>query len=108
MNPIVILESPYAGDIESNLGYARMCMKDSLHRGESPFASHLLYTQEGVLDDSNPSERTQGIKAGLEFYRVADKSVVYQDLGISSGMLAGIEEAAKQGVPIEYRRLFKD
>ena len=47
----VILESPYAGDIERNVAYARAAMRDSLLRGEAPIASHLLYTQPGVLDD---------------------------------------------------------
>lgn len=47
----VILESPYAGDVERNLTYARECVRDSLSRGEAPIASHLLYTQEGILKD---------------------------------------------------------
>jgi len=41
----VIIESPYAGDIEVNLKYAKLCILDSLKRGEAPLASHLLYTQ---------------------------------------------------------------
>ena len=51
---LVIVESPYAGDIETNVKYARRCVKDSLMRGEAPIASHLLYTQEGILDDTTP------------------------------------------------------
>lgn len=47
----VILESPYAGEIDRNIRYARACVRDSLLRGESPIASHLLYTQSGILDD---------------------------------------------------------
>lgn len=42
---LVILESPYAGNIEKNVAYARACVRDSLSRGEAPIASHLLYTQ---------------------------------------------------------------
>ena len=56
MNNLVLLESPYAGDIEANLSYARACMRDCFERGEAPFASHLLYTQMGVLDDTIPAE----------------------------------------------------
>ena len=59
----VILESPYAGDIQRNIKYARECLKDSIKRGEAPIASHLLYTQ--VLDDNIPEERQHGIDAGL-------------------------------------------
>lgn len=45
---IVVLESPYAGDIERNTNYARDCMRDSILRGEAPIASHLIYTQAGI------------------------------------------------------------
>ena len=58
MGKLVYLESPYAGDVEKNIKYARLCMKDSLDRGEYPFASHLLYTQENILNDNDPVERT--------------------------------------------------
>jgi DNA polymerase I-like protein with 3'-5' exonuclease and polymerase domains len=46
----VIVESPFAGGF-ANVKYSRECIKDCLNRGESPFASHLLYTQKGVLND---------------------------------------------------------
>lgn len=101
----VIIESPYAGDVERNENYARLCMKDCFDRGEAPFASHLLYTQRNVLDDTIASERTLGIDAGLEWGSCADKTVVYTDLGISKGMNYGIENANKAGRPIEYRTL---
>ena len=34
--PLVIIESPFAGDVDTNVKYARACMRDSLNRGESP------------------------------------------------------------------------
>lgn len=83
---LVIIESPYAGDVERNVAYARACMADSLSRGEAPIASHLLYTQPGILDDSKPDERALGIAAGLAWKRVADDHVFYLDLGWSRGM----------------------
>ena len=104
--PIVIIESPYAGDVKRNELYARRCMKDSLLRGEAPFISHLLYTQ--VLDDTKPEERKMGMEAGFAFYRAADYSVVYQDYGISGGMKAGIEVAKSMGRKIEYREIGKN
>jgi len=63
----VVLESPYAGNFIQrwlNRRYARRCMRDCLRRGESPFASHLLYTQPGVLRDTVALERRLGIEAG--------------------------------------------
>lgn len=101
----VILESPYAGDVEANVAYARQCLRDSLSRGEAPIASHLLYTQPGVLDDAVPAERQWGIEAGLAWREVADASVVYIDRGISMGMQYGIDAAKAAGLPIEYRKL---
>jgi hypothetical protein len=102
---LVILESPYAGDIKKNVAYARAAMRDSLLRGEAPIASHLLYTQEGVLSDSDLTERTLGINAGLAWMRVADATVVYIDLGISEGMRAGIAAAMQAGRQVEHRSI---
>jgi hypothetical protein len=104
---LVILESPFAGDVARNIAYARRCVRDSLQRGEAPIASHLLYTQEGILDDNNPVERALGIDAGLAWRTVAEASVVYTDHGISSGMRYGIAAATAAGRPVEYRSLEK-
>lgn len=101
----VIIESPFAGDVETNLQYLRACMRDCLLRGEAPYASHGLYTQEGVLDDNIPAERDHGIHAGFAWRSVADKTVVYTDLGTSNGMKYGIKHAEECGIPIEYRSL---
>ena len=102
---LVIVESPYAGDVEGNVAYARACVRDALARGEAPFASHLLYTQPGILRDEVPAEREQGIAAALAWYRGADAAVVYTDRGISRGMEFGIAAAKAAGKPIEYRSL---
>lgn len=103
--PIVIVESPYAGNIERNVAYARAALSDCLRRGEAPYASHLLYTQPGVLRDEVPEERNHGIEAGFEFRRVSQATVVYTDLGYSEGMKLGIRHAEVLGHPIEYRSL---
>lgn len=101
----VIIESPFAGDINKNIKYLQLAMRDCLLRGESPFASHGLYTQPNVLNDSKPAERKIGIDAGFEWGKVAEKIVVYEDLGISNGMQLGIDNAEKNEVPVEYRKL---
>jgi hypothetical protein len=103
----VVLESPFAGDIPANITYARACIRDALMRGETPVASHLLYTQEGILDDSDPVQRAHGINAGHAWIHGAHAMVVYTDRGISSGMQAGINSAEMNGLPIEYRSLEK-
>lgn len=101
----VILESPYAGDISANVEYARACVRDSLSRGEAPIASHLLYTQPGVLRDEVAEERQWGIDAGLAWGSQAEATVVYTDRGMSRGMKYGIENAQKAGRPVEFRTI---
>lgn len=105
MQPI-ILESPYAGDVKRNVAYARACVRDALRRGEAPMASHLLYTQEGILDDLDPAERALGIKAGHAWLSACGKVVLYVDLGISPGMLEGVRAAQAAGWAVEARALF--
>jgi hypothetical protein len=99
----VCIESPYTGNVESNLFYLRRCLKHSLSKGEAPFASHALYTQAGVLDDCNPEERAQGIRAGLAFALVCDITAVYVNNGISEGMKYGVAAAIHSDRPIVYR-----
>lgn len=103
----VILESPYAGDIERNVNYARACVRDSLSRGEAPIASHLLYTQEGVLNDEIPEERQLGIDAGLAWKNVADKHVFYIDYGYSRGMRYARQYATDNSIEVEERRILQ-
>ena len=101
----VIIESPLAGDYEANRDYAKRCVLDSLKRGESPLASHLLYDQPGILDDTKPEQRELGIEAGLAWSAVADLAAVYVDLGISPGMKRGIERHKQNGLRIELRSI---
>lgn len=100
---LVILESPYKGEVEHNVRYARACLRDCIRRGESPYASHLLLTQDGVLDDDDPGERALGIAAGLEWRRVADYSVFYAGRGWSTGMRAALESCKAEGRPYVVR-----
>ena len=104
----VIIESPFKGNTPAeeaeNTAYAKEVMRDSLYRGEAPFASHLLYPQ--MLDDANEHERRMGIEAGLRIGQLADRTVVYTDRGISPGMEYGIKRAEEEGRPVEYRSLY--
>ncbi|WP_230280254.1 hypothetical protein [Croceicoccus sp. Ery15] len=105
MGKLVIIESPFAGEIEANVEYARRAMSDSLKRGEYPIASHLLYTQPGILRDEIPEERELGIMAGLAWRRVADRAVFYVDRGWSGGMRAARDLYNNEGFPFEIREI---
>lgn len=106
---LVALESPYAGktpdETKGNILYARRCLHDCLMRGEAPIASHLLYTQPGVLDDKEPVERQLGMNAGFAWNKLAQAVVVYTDHGISNGMFDGIAVANLHNIPVEYRSI---
>lgn len=112
---LVVIESPYGrrpdgeraspAEVEANLAYLRECMAHSLARGEAPFASHGLYTQPGVLDDRDSSERRKGMDAGFAWGARADRVVVYCDRGVTLGMREGVERARRAGQPVEYRRI---
>jgi len=104
----VILESPFAGNVPRNIAYAKACLLDCLKRHEAPIASHLLWTQPGLLDDNDKEQRQLGMAAGWVWTYVADLVVIYDDFGISNGMKQGVERAEVAGVPWEYRQLPKE
>jgi hypothetical protein len=118
----VILESPYAGDRATNDEYLIRAMRDSISRGEAPFASHRMYP--GVLDDDISDQRKIGIECGLawaQLYIVNNytsigtpsnwaklKAVIYIDYGITDGMALGINHHSKFGTKIECRKIGKN
>lgn len=106
--PLVILESPFrSGGSSRKKGlykaFLAACVKDSLDRGEAPFASHGFYPQ--WLDDSDPVQRDKGIACGLTWGLKADLIAVYVNLGITHGMDLGRAYYAAAGIPIELRVL---
>lgn len=126
--PIIftIIESPYgknvdgtpadAATIERNLTYVRAAMADCFARGETPFASHALYTQPGVLDDRIPEERKKGMDAGFLIrkalgahddagWTVIVQTACYEDYGVTPGMAAGLNRSIDDRVPVVFRRI---
>lgn len=106
---LVLIESPFRGanyeETRNNILYARACVHDSLCRGGAPYASHLFFTQTGILNDQIEEERLRGMNAGLAWGRHAEISTFYTDMGVSSGMEYGMANAEKAGRQIEYRSL---
>ena len=106
----VIIESPYAGksdtDIYLNEVYGELCMRDCLkNHNEAPYASHLLYTRKYVLRDKDKAERKLGIEAGFFWRDVAEKTVFYMDLGMTTGMKQGIDDCEAKDKPFEVRHI---
>lgn len=118
----VYICSPFSGDVNQNVLYARAAMRHCLMKGEAPYAPHLLYTQPQVLNDSMDEERKIGVKAGHAYLQRSVRTkaaggedidpgcelvVVYYDRGISKGMMEDMAVAAEAGVPLEFRSLKK-
>lgn len=105
----VMVESPYrAQDLETlirNLTYGNAAVRDSLLRGEAPFAMHLFYPN--WLCDDIETERAKGIACGLAWLERADLVAVYQDHGVTTGMAAAIAWAKSAGVRVEYRSILQ-
>lgn len=102
---LVIIESPFAGDVEANEKYLNRCLKHSLKKGEAPFASHGLYTRPGVLDDTVKEDRELGIGAGFAWRKAAAMTVVYIDNGITKGMIQGVVDSLNKSIPVSCRSL---
>lgn len=67
--------------------------------------ARLNFAVLGVLDDGDPEERHLGIAAGFAWREHAAATIVYTDLGMSSGMIAGVSDSEEKGIPIEYRTI---
>ena len=94
----VIIESPYAGDIEGNKAYLQACIRYALSLGLTPYASHQMLTE--ALQDAIPEQRNLGIFAGFamrDLLLSTGRAVVWfcTDRGWSKGMLA-----AKENLPV--------
>lgn len=97
----VVLESPWAGDVEKNRLYALCCLRDMFNRNEAPMASHLLYPP--ALDAFTPEARERGMQSGWVWTEVAELVAVYTDRGITEGMIRGIARAESLDIPVERR-----
>ena len=94
---LVYICSPYAGDIETNIRFAKDACLYAAEHGCAPVAVHLLYPQ--ILDDSIPAQREMGIRMGLRVLASCDELWICGSR-ISHGMSCEIAEAERLGIPI--------
>lgn len=106
----VLLESPWHStddtEHEKNREYVRIAIRDSLSRGEAPFASHALYGPS--TDDNIPHERSLGLAAGQEWYSFSHRMAFYMDRGFSAGMVYALAYATQNYLSVEFRFLEED
>lgn len=105
----VVIETPYSSEdvtmIQRHLKYAKLCLEDSLNRGEAPLMGHILYS--AVLNDRVAVSHDIGFISHLSWIDVCDLLVVYTDYGISPAMQAAINQAKLKSRLTEYRMLGK-
>lgn len=94
---LVYICSPYAGDIETNIRFAKDACLYAAEHGCAPVGVHLLYPQ--ILDDSIPAQRVIGIQMGLRVLASCDELWICGSR-ISHGMNCEIAEAERLGVLI--------
>lgn len=70
-NKLVYIASPYSGDVERNVAFAKAACRYAMNQGVTPIASHLLYPQ--MLDDGVPEERKLGTDMGLRILKVCEE-----------------------------------
>lgn len=108
-NNLAYICSPYRGNILEkvrNILYAKHLTKLALQLGYTPITTHLYLTQ--VLNDNNPTERRQGLKAGGNILNACDTIIIGARYGVSAGMAAEMDAAKeKYTIIVIYARLSK-
>lgn len=94
---IVYIASPYAGDIEGNVRFAKAACRLAMEHGDTPVAAHLLYPQ--MLDDSVPEQRELGISMGLKLLEACSELWLCGSR-ISDGMQEELKAAWRHRMPV--------
>ncbi len=96
---LIYVASPYSGEIEKNIEFAKRSCEFVLKQGHGFFAPHLIYTQ--ILDDSDLTQRKKGLEMGLTLLSRCDELWVFGD-HISKGMKTEIQFAQEHEIPIRH------
>ena len=101
-NKLVYICSPYRGEVERNLQYARELTRVALENGYVPITPLLYITL--AVNDEVPEEREKGMAAGKELLKHCKYILIGGRHGLSEGMLEEIGIAQKCGT-IELARV---
>lgn len=94
-NNLVYICSPYRGEVERNLQYARELTRIALDNDFAPITPHLYLTQ--AVNDEVSEEREKGMMAGKELLKNCKYILIGGKYGLSEGMLEEIELAQRYG-----------
>ena len=95
-NKLVYIASPYAGDVEENVAFAKAACRYAMEQDVTPVAVHLLGPQ--MLADHIPAEREAGIRMGMRVLEACDELWLCGSR-MSQGMRAELAAAQRLGIP---------
>ena len=98
-NKLVYIASPYAGEVEKNIEFAKTACRYAMEQNCTPIAVHLLYPQ--FMDDNNPAERKLGMSFGNALMDRCSGVWVCGDR-LSSGMEAEFDRASEKNMTIKF------
>ena len=75
-NKLVYIASPYSGDVERNVAFAKAACRYAMNQGLRQLPPHLLYPQ--MLDDGVPEERKLGTDMGLRILKACEEVWVWK------------------------------
>ena len=93
---LVYVCSPYSGDIERNVKFARKACRQIVEEGNTPIAPHLLLPQFM----SEEAEREQAISMNMEILESCDYMHVFTYDGLTEGMRKEIQKAQELNMHI--------
>ena len=94
---IVYIASPYAGDVEGNVAFAKAACRLAMEQGDTPVAAHLLYPQ--MLDDAVPEQRELGLRMGLRLLEACGELWLCGSR-VSGGMQEELKAAWRHRIPV--------
>ena len=92
---LIYIASPYAGEVEQNIQFAKQACRMVMNQGHAFFAPHLIYPH--FLNDDDPLQRQTGQNMGLAVLEKCDELWVFGSR-ISPGMTREIQEAERLGI----------
>lgn len=90
-NNLIYICSPYRGEVERNLEYARELIRLALDNSFAPITPNLYLTQ--VVNDEDRRERERGMSAGKALLQHCKYILIGSRYGLSEGMLEEIKLA---------------
>ena len=114
-NNLIMIESPYSGDIDRNIRYLDLTIADaSINYNECPYASHGQLTRHPRCKSYFVSDydskwdiltRDEAICLSHSFRTIVDKTVFYIDRGWSTGMKSAKQFCIDNNLKYEERTI---